>query len=455
MAFLDNNYLFDNETARFVFKQVAGLPIVDPHNHADVKEIAANKNYTDPWRFFIGTDHYIWALLRKFSLDEHYITGSAGTKEKWLKLAGVFPYMAGNPVYEWMHLELKRFMGIEDLLGPETGEKIWEEASRLLLKPEYRPQSLLDKLGVEVMCSSDDPLDFLDDHEKVNSDMGRVAVHPTWRADRIVKISSPGWPGYVGKLAERFGQRCSSLQDLVDILRRSHDYFAEHGCRASDHSMKAPFPCSAEKVEAGRIFKKAIAGEEIPAEMQDILADYIFARLAEMDSEKNWVFQMHMGVFRDTRVSMFESFGPDAGCDVSDHSVDMLTPLRAFLNRFDGRLKVSFYCLDFVYQATLATLSRAFGDRVRLGAAWWFCDTPFGMKRQLEYISSVDLLYSFPGMVSDSRRILAYGSRFEMFRRVLSSFLGAMIEKGSIPEDVALELARRVCYSNPKDFFNL
>lgn len=455
MAFLDSNYLFENKTAQTVFNRVANLPIVDPHNHADVKEIASNKNYTDPWKFFIGTDHYIWALLRKLSVDEHYITGPAGSKDKWMKLAEVFPYMSGNPVYEWMHLELKRFMGIDDLLGPDTGSKIWEEACCLLKRPEYRPQSLLDKLGIEVMCSSDDPLDFLDDHDRVNRAVGRVIVHPTWRADRIIKISGPSWADYVKKLAERFDNPCSSLQDLIDILRKSHDYFAEHGCKASDHSMQAPFRCTADKQQAGRIFKQAMEGKPVPQEQKDILADYIFGQLAEMDSQKNWVFQMHMGVFRDTRSSMFKSFGPDAGCDVSDHYVDMLPPLKDFLNRFDSRLKVVFYCLDFVYQATLATFSRAFGADVRLGAAWWFCDTPYGMKRQLEFISSVDLLYAFAGMVSDSRRILAYGSRFEMFRRVLSNVLGGLIEKGSIPEEIALELAAKICYSNPKEFFNL
>ncbi len=455
MAFLGRDYLLNSRSAKTLFEKIEKLPIVDAHNHADVKEIAANGNYKNPWQFLIGTDHYIWALMRKCSIDEHYITGSAQPREKWLKLAEVFPFMVGNPVYEWMHLELKRFLGIDALLDRSTGEKIWEETDSLLKKPEYKPQYLLDKLGVEVMCSSDDPVDLLDAHDRVNRDMGRIIVHPTWRADRIVKISSPDWPAYVRKLAERFDSRCSCLKDLSGILRRSHDYFAEHGCRASDHSMRVPFPCVAEEKQADRIFRSVFAGDSVQAEERDILADYIFSLLAGMDSEKNWVFQMHLGVVRDPRRSLFASFGPDAGCDVSDQSVDMLAPLREFLNRFDNRLKVVFYCLDFVYQATLATLSRSFGANVKLGAAWWFCDTPFGMKRQLEFISSVDLLYSFAGMVSDSRRILAYGSRFEMFRRVLSDVLGGMIEKGSMPEEIAFELAERMSYSAPKDFFAL
>ncbi|MCK9266730.1 glucuronate isomerase [bacterium] len=455
MRFLNNDYLLGNESGKKIFEQIENIPIVDPHNHADVAELATNRNYNNPWQFLIGTDHYIWALMRKFSIDEFYITGSALPEEKWLKLAEVFPCMAGNPVYEWMHLELKRFLGIDQLLGPKTGKEIWEQTSSLLKSPEYRPQQLLDKLGVEVMCSSDDPLDFLDFHQKVNKDMGRSVVVPTWRADRIVKVSSPDWRGYVKKLAERFESRCSSVQDLIDILRKSHDYFAEYGCKASDHSMRTPFPCVAEVKQADKIFKALLNEEQVSTEDKEILADYIFANLAEMDSEKNWVFQMHIGVVRDVRSSLFSSFGPDAGCDVSDHFVDMIPPMETFLNRFDNRLKVILYCLDFAYQSTFATIARSFGQNVKLGAAWWFCDTPFGMKRQFEYISSVDLLYSFAGMVSDSRRILAYGSRFEMFRRVLSDVLGDMVEKGSLPENISLNLAKRICYSGPKEFFEI
>jgi glucuronate isomerase len=126
-----------------------------------------------------------------------------------------------------------------------------------------------------------------------------------------------------------------------------------------------------------------------------------------------------------------------------------------FLNRFDGRLKVVLYCLDATHQATLATISRAFGEKVRLGSAWWLCDTPVGMKRQLEYIGSVDLLSNFAGMVSDSRKLLSYGSRFEMFRRVLAGVLGKMVEDGQMPQEIAEKLAVKMAYTEPKKFFGI
>jgi len=162
-----------------------------------------------------------------------------------------------------------------------------------------------------------------------------------------------------------------------------------------------------------------------------------------------------MGAVRDIRQTLFDDLGPDVGGDVSDHNIDILNPLKAFLNRFDERLKVILYCLHPGHQSTLATISRAFGAKVNLGSAWWLCDTPIGMKRQLEYIGTVDLLANFAGMVSDSRKLLSYGSRFEMFRRVLCDVLGNMVERGQMPEDVAQLLAARICYDGPKEFFDL
>ncbi len=455
MGFLNKHYLLGNDAARGLFPGVAGLPVVDPHNHVGVRELAENRNYSDPWELFVGTDHYVWAALRNCGVPEEYITGGVPSEEKWLKMAEVFPLIAGNPVYEWIHLDLNRYLGIDDILGPETGKRIWKSVSEILAGEEGRPQSLLKKTGVEVMCSTDDPTDFLDSHSKVNSMMGSVVVRPTWRPDRALKIQSADWRNYIAVLEKRFGVSCSSITDLADMLKRSHDYFAENGCVASDHAVETPYSGAADRASADRVFRKGMKGESVTPEEAGIFADYIFGEMGELDAEKDWVFQIHIGAVRDVRRKLFEGIGPDSGGDVSSHSIDILPPLTGFLNRFDDRLKVVLYCLDAVHQATIATLSRAFGSKVRLGSAWWFCDHPAGMKRQLEYIGSVDLLSCFAGMVSDSRKILSYGSRFEMFRRVLCDVLGEMIERGQMPEDVAARLGHRICYENPKAFFNL
>ncbi len=455
MGFLDENYLLSNTTARKLYSGVSGLPVVDPHNHADVKEIAENKNYSNPWQLFAATDHYVWAALRNCSVPEKYITGDAPPEEKWMKMAEVFPLIAGNPVYEWIHLDLKRYLGIDENLGPQTGRKIWEDASSVLAEEESRPQQLLKKIGVEVMCSTDDPADILDNHLKANKMMGGTIIRPTWRPDKILKIALPGWRKYINQLEERFKINCRSIADLMDILKKSHDYFAENGCVSSDHSVETPFSGTTNASSANRVLKKSLDGKAVTPQEAFLLADYLFGEMGELNAEKNWVFQMHIGAVRNARRKLFEAIGPDSGGDVSTHFMDFLPSLTDFLNRFEGRLKVVLYCLDPGHQATLATIARAFSSNVRLGSGWWFNDNPIGMKRQLEYIGAVDLLSCFAGMVSDSRKILSYGSRFEMFRRVLSDVLGEIVERGQMPEDVAVQLAYRMCYTGPKEFFNL
>ncbi len=456
MAFLDDNYLMLTATGREIFRDIKNLPVIDPHNHANVAEIAANENYRDAWQLFAATDHYVWEVMRKRGIPEEFITGPRSNHEKFLKLAEIFPKIAGNPVYEWIHLDLRRCFGIDLLLSASTGETIWHEVSAALAKPEAKPLALLSgKLNVEVMCSTDDPADLLDLHDDVNRAAGRTLLRPTWRPDKAMNINVPGWCDYIERLEARFDRKIRAFIDLMAVLKLSHDYFAEHGCRASDHGVEL-LPaevCSFDEADA--IFRRARDGETLTERQIAAYKGCFMMEAAALDASKHWVFQLHTGAVRDVRSSLFRTLGTDVGGDVSDNFQSLLPGLRLLLNHFDDRLKVVLYCLDPGHQPTLATVARAFGERVRLGSAWWLCDTPIGMRRQLEYIGSVDLLSCFAGMVSDSRKLLSYGSRFEMFRRVLADVLGEMVERGQMPLDVAKTLARDICYDEVKKFFNL
>ena len=222
MAFLDDRYLIGNEIGAELFETVKGLPVIDAHNHADVAEIAANQKYTDPWQLCAATDHYVWEMLRKRNVPEEFITGKTATnKEKWLKLAAVFPEFVGNPVYEWIHLDLRRSLGIENaLLSAETAEELWNKAVASL---ETRlPQTLVKAQNIEAMCSTDDPADTLEHHETANKAFGRQVIRPTWRPDKAVNIYQPTFPAYIKKLEDRFGVKIKGIDELVDVLRQSH-----------------------------------------------------------------------------------------------------------------------------------------------------------------------------------------------------------------------------------------
>ena len=455
MSFLDDKYLLESDSAVAIYNAVKDLPIIDPHNHADVAEIAANGNYSNAWQVFAATDHYVWEVMRKRGVDENSITGTATPKEKWMELARVMPEIAGNPVFEWIHLDLRRRFGITDVLCSENAERIWDEVNAKLATDDFKPLALLKAMNVEVMCSTDDPVDTLEYHTAVNEKAGRIVIRPTWRPDKAMRIHYPGFRDYIAKLGKRFGIEIDSVEKLVEALQKSHDYFAEKGCRASDHDTPHPLPGNATLAEADVVFQRALAGETMSQADIDTYQDYLTIKVAEMDMRAGWVYQMHMCVIRDVRDTLFQSLGMDVGGDISEFYVNIAKPLCGFLNHFDDRLKLVLYSLEPCHQAALAAVARAFGKNVRLGSAWWLNDQPYGMSTQLEYIGNVDVYSCFAGMVSDSRKILSYASRFEMFRRTLSNVLGGLVLKGRMPQEIAEKIAVMMCYTEPKKFFNV
>jgi len=452
-TFLSDDYLLTNQTSKKIFSVIKALPIIDAHNHANVKEIAENNNYTDIWQVEAATDHYIWELMRKRGVPEQSITGDATNEEKWLALAGIFDDLIGNPVYEWIHLDMQRRFGITKCINEENATSVWDETMAVLARPEMRPQALLKAMNVEIMCTTDDPADLLEYHEMLAKKKNITRILPTWRPDKAMNIVKKDFPEYLEKLEARTGVSIDSASALVNALQATHDYFAEHGCRASDHGIMVPFGHIATEARADEILAKRLADQDLNADDVRDFIGYMMQQFASMDAAAGWVMQVHIGAVRDYRDSLFAEIGPDSGGDISDHSIPIVEPLRGLLNAFDGNLKVLLYALDPNHAPTLATIARAFGKNVNLGAAWWFNDSPVGMKRQLEYIGSVDLLANFGGMVTDSRKLVSYGSRTEMFRRVLADVLGNMVERGQVPEVLATRLAKNACYATPKQFF--
>ncbi len=456
MAFLDDHYLLDGATSESLYAAIKDLPIIDAHNHCDVKALAEDRKFTDIWEAEAATDHYVWECFRKCGVPEEFLTGKEKSNyEKWMAVAAAFPGIAGNPTYEWIHLDLKRRFGIDEVINATTAQMIWDRTKEMLATPEMSPQSLILDMNVEAMCSTDDPKDKLEYHIALEKSRLAGRVHPTFRPDKAVNIAKPGWQGYVIGLGERWGMNVDFVEDLLVALKKSHDYFAEHGCRASDHGTNVPWAYQVSDKKAGEIYMKGRDGE--PLTQEDVIAfhSYMMNELAEMDAEKGWVFQMHIGAVRDVRDSLYMNIGPDSGGDLGDHETSYIEPLLPLLNRFDNRLKFVLYNMHPNHNATLAQLTRAFGSTVSLGLAWWLNDSFIGMQRQLEYVGSVDVLSNMSGMVSDSRKIMSYSSRHEMFRRTLSRTIGAMVDRGQMPYDVAEQLAVNLAYNRPKALFGL
>ncbi len=452
MSFLDDKYLLTNSTAEVLYDTIRDLPIVDPHNHANIEEIVENRPWADIWEVEGATDHYVWELMRKRGVPEERITGSATNKEKWLTLSKVMPELVGNPVYEWIHLDLKRVFGIDEVVSGHTGEKIWDKTLALLKSPDMRPQELLKKMNVKILSTTDDPQDTLSLHKRAQEDVKGIRITPTWRPDKAMNIEKEGWREYVEKLGEGEGEDISNFKGFLTALEKSHNRFDLYGCVASDHGITRPISFHVDREDAEKIYVKAIKGDRLEKEEVYKFKAFMLIRFGELNTKTNWVMQLHIGALRDYRDSLYNSLGPDSGGDISTNALDIAGNLRYFLNHFDGKLKVVLYVLDPTHLPTIATIARAFPN-VSIGAAWWFNDTPFGMEIHLKYIATVDLLYNFAGMVTDSRKLLSYGSRTEMFRRVLSSVVGEWVERGQLPLKQAINLVEWVSYRGPYTLF--
>ena len=229
-CFLGDRYLITNDAGAELFAAIADLPILDPHNHADVAEIRRNQPYRDLWQAEAETDHYVWAALRSAGVDERLITGDASPEEKWRAACAVWDDLAGNPTYEWVYLDLRRMLGIDDLLDASNAGAVWQAANARLHQDDSRPQALLKRMNVEAMGSTDDPCDDLADHRALRDDPNfPVKLLPTFRPDRLAYVEKEDWPAYVDRLEAVHGEPLNGAADVRAALRQRHDYFAELG----------------------------------------------------------------------------------------------------------------------------------------------------------------------------------------------------------------------------------
>jgi glucuronate isomerase len=455
MGFIDEDYLLGTAAARELYDAIADLPVVDPHNHIDLAEVVENEPWSDIWEVEGATDHYVWQLMRKRGVSERKITGDASNREKWDALAEVVPDFAGNPTYEWLHLDLKRRFGIDEPLNAETADDIWTETKAQLAETDKRPQAVLREMNVEVLCSSDDPTSRLAYHERAETEVEGVDVRPTWRPDRALKVENDEWSTFVAELDAVTESDVSDLSGFCDALAETHDYFVDRGCVACDIGMGTePVSKPVSHERASEVYAAARRGDEVTADAVRDFKAYLLDYIGELNAAADWTTQLHIGAVRDYRGSLYEDVGPNAGGDVSTQDVDLVTGLDHFLDRFDDEMEVVLYTLDPTHYPSATVVARAYPN-VSIGPAWWFNDSPLGIENQLERVAAVDLLANYAGMVSDSRKLVSYGSRFEMFRRTLADVVGEMVERGQIPADNAERLVRHVAYDRPKELYGL
>lgn len=464
--FIHPDFLLDTKSAaRLYHDHAEAQPIIDYHGHLSPRDVAEDRRFDNLTRVWLAGDHYKWRAMRACGVDERYITGSASDREKFEMWARTVPKTVRNPLYHWTHLELARPFGLANvLLCGKTAQAVWDECGALLATEAFSAQGILKAMNVEVVCTTDDPIDSLEYHRAyaAGRNKSKAKLVPAWRPDRVLAVEDgAAFMAYVKKLEGAANCEIKSFAGLVEALRLRHAYFHVNGCRLSDHGLETAYADDFTPTGIEKTFEKLRRGEPLSADDIGPFKSAMLYELAVMDHEKGWVQQLHLGALRNTNSRMKRALGPDSGFDAIG-DFEIARPLAKFLDRLDAvdRLpKTVLYNLNPRDNELMAALAGCFEDgripgKVQFGPAWWFLDQMDGMTRQLEALSYLGLLSLFVGMTTDSRSLLSF-PRHEYFRRLLCRILGREMEQGLIPDDFELVGATvaDISYHNAKRYF--
>ncbi len=461
-SFINPDFLLTNKTAiRLYHEYSENQPIIDFHCHLSPQMIAANRQFDNLAEIWLEGDHYKWRAMRTNGVPEKFCTGNASSIEKFRKWAETVPYTAGNPLYHWTHLELARYFGIFDLLSPATADRIYNEATEKLRTKEFSTRSLIRKMNVEVICTTDDPIDSLEFHRKMKEDF-EIKVLPTWRPDAIIRIeNNTKWNEYVDKLGESANINIRNFNDLINALERRHSFFHENGCRQSDHGLDRFFYDRYDEADINRIISRMMDSKPISEDDTEKFKCAVMYELCRMNHRRGWTQQFHVGAMRNNNTRMFRLMGPDTGWDSIGAPQDALKMSRflSMLDENDQLARTILYNLNPADNEVMITMAGNFNDgtvpvKVQYGAAWWFLDQKTGMEKHLRDLSAMGLLSRFIGMVTDSRSFMSY-PRHEYFRRLACNFIGEEVEKGLIPNDESIlkMMVEGISYKNAKNHF--
>ena len=463
-AFLDKDFLLDTVTARVLYHDASEkCPIIDYHCHLSPREIYEDIRYENITQVWLGGDHYKWRLMRSAGVPEKYITGDASDYEKFEKYAEVLGKAIGNPLHHWSHLELRRFFGYNGILNKKTAPEVWKLANEKLQSAGYTSRGLIMMSNVDTICTTDDPIDSLEWHEKLDADKSfPVTVLPAWRPDKAMNLEKETYLDYLAQLEKAAGMRIASFEDLKKALHARLDFFAAHHCKLSDHALNYVMYAPATEKEIETIFAARLNGK-LPSAQEEAIFKYAFMTFVAGEyHDRGWVMQLHYGCRRDNNPEMFRKMGPDTGFDCVDNYAPS-AQTAAFLGALkdaDKLPKTILYSLNTNDNAAIDSILGCFQSDeavgyIQHGSAWWFNDHFDGMSEQIRSLANLGYLAGFVGMLTDSRSFLSY-PRHEYFRRILCRIFSQWVEEGFFPEDMDTlkEIVSDISYGNAKRYFN-
>ena len=473
--FLGKDWLLDTAEGVKLYHNIAvplrrEVGIIDTHTHHNLRQIVENKPFPNIWRAEVldtreeykNCDHYIIQLAAKFPGFSQALARDPQISDydKWIALCKVFPYLEGNHVHQWMHLDLKRIFGIEELLSVDTADRVWNIANDRLKHKDMLPQAIIKRIRAKIIFTTDDPIDDLYYH-KMARNMEDITFIPTFRPDAYCNIFDDKWKSNVEKVCQLTGQE-TTLKGFVEALRIRHSYFAERGARASDHGLLEPYGLEVSQERAEQIFQEAYnKGRKFSlrsTETREFIS-YMMHKFCAMNQEKRMVTQIHYGAVRNANEYLFKNWGADVGGDISAENVNIVENLLPLLSKFfsgerDNQNHLILYPMNQIFTHTNLMLERVFPN-VHSGFPWWHNDSPYVMEQYLLHTANSSLLTSSGGPVCDGRKILSVGSRFEVFDRIICRAVGKIVSSGQMTYNGGARAIKALMYENQVKFFNL
>jgi glucuronate isomerase len=447
------------EIARELYGVNAEAPIISPHGHLSAKLLADNQPFGDPAELFVTPDHYVTRLLHAFGtpLDRLGLGGAAAPpREVWHTLCANWFRFSGTPVRYWLEDTLARVFGITVTLGPATADESYDELSSRLSQPRYLPLELLERFGVEVLATTDDPADSLEHHRRLAADPAvSTRVIPTLRADIYMSPGTAAWRERLSALEQASGQECETYLGLLTAIRDRRRVFREHGATATDCGVPDAWATPLSDRQAQALHREGLAGT-ISADGVSAYRRNMLFQFARMAADDGLVMQLHPGVIRNHHAPTFDRFGPDTGHDVPAPT-SFSEPLRELLNQVgtSSRFQMVLFTVDeTTFSRDIAPLA-GFYPSVYAGAPWWFLDAPAAIGRYRAAVTETAGFYKTSGFIDDTRALCSIPARHDMSRRLDAAYLAGLVVNHQLTEDEAHEIARALVDKIPRTAFRL
>ena len=430
-----------------LYETVRHLPILSPHGHTDPRWFARNQPFSNPATLLIQPDHYIFrmlysqgVLLESLGISPVYGGVEADPREVWRIFAKHYYLFRGTPTRLWLDYTLENQFGLADRLGPRNADEYYDIIDRKLQAPEFRPRALFDEFHIEVLSTTDSPLDTLEFHQEIQQSGWKGRVIPTFRPDSVMDADYAGFLNNIERLGEITGEDIGSYPGYLNALRNRRAFFKSMGATATDHGHLTAATADLDPATAASLYGRILSGRSVPEE-QEIFRAQMLTEMAAMSVEDGLVMQLHPGSVRNHNRLVYERFGRDMGADIPSPT-DYVRGLRPLLNRYGNnpRLTLILFTLDETsYTRELAPLAGHY-PALRLGPPWWFHDSPEGMMRFREQVTETAGFYNTVGFNDDTRAFLSIPARHDMARRIDCAFLARLVTEHRLDEEEAFEV---------------